>query len=66
MNSELKKNDKTVYVKYRDKLCMFYPDKVIENSDEIKGKVVFIERGSYNPNSWYVDITVSKNDIIYN
>ena len=60
------KNSKYLQIMYRGQKCPFIPNKDNVDSHNIKGKVVFIEKGSYNPNGWYINIVISKNEILEN
>ena len=57
---------KNIFIMYRGQRCPFMPNEDNKDPNNIKGLVIFIEKGSYNPNSWYTNITVSKNDILPN
>ena len=52
-----------LFVMYNNQKCLFIPNNDYSSFNEIKGKVVYIERGAYNPSGWYRDIVVSKKDI---
>lgn len=52
---------------YKDVKCSFIPDSnacFSELPDNIKGKVLYLESGEYNPTGWYKEIIVKKKDII--
>lgn len=48
---------------YNNIKCKFIPDNN-NNISEVKEKVIYIDSGSYNPNYWYKNVTVSVNKII--
>lgn len=52
---------------YKDVKCSFIPDsnaRFSELPDNIKGKVLYLESGEYNPTGWYKELIVKKKDII--
>ena len=57
-------NKDKMYIMYNDIKCKFIPDNNNNNISEVKGKVLYIDKGSYNPNYWYKDVIVNVNKII--
>ena len=57
-------NKDKMYIMYNDIKCTFIPENNNNNSKEVKGKVLYIDSGSYNPNYWYKNVTVSVDKII--
>lgn len=55
-------------IMYKNTLCEFIPflhfsfDKI---PNTVKGKVVYVDIGEYNPLGWFHDVVVNKEDIIY-
>ena len=55
-------------IMYNNTLCEFIPSpncSLDEIPDTIKGKVVYVNIGEYNPLGWFHDVIVNKEDIIY-
>ena len=58
-------NKDKMYIMYNNIKCKFIPDNNNNNNvSEVKGKVLYIDSGSYNPNYWYKNVTVSVDKII--
>ena len=69
MNSFIESIGKSEFkIMYKDTLCEFIPSlncSLDEIPDTIKGKVVYVNTGEYNPSGWFHDVIVNKEDIIY-
>ena len=59
-------------IMYNNTLCEFIPSlnlnlncSLDEIPDTVKGKVVYVNIGEYNPLGWFHDVIVNKEDIIY-
>ena len=68
MNSFIESIGKSEFkIMYKDTLCEFIPSlncSLDEIPDTIKGKVVYVNTGEYNPSGWFHDVIVNKEDII--
>ena len=69
MNSLVESIGKSEFrIMYNNTLCEFIPslnyslDKI---PNTVKGKVVYVNIGEYNPVGWFHDVIVNKEDIIY-
>ena len=69
MNSFVESIGKSeVRIMYNNTLCEFIPSpncSLDEIPDTIKGKVVYVNIGEYNPLGWFHDVVVNKEDIVY-
>ena len=69
MNSLIESIGKSEFkIMYKNTLCEFIPNinfSFNEIPDTVKGKVVYINIGEYNPAGWFYDVIVNKEDIIY-
>ena len=69
MNSLVESIGKSEFrIMYNNTLCEFIPSpncSLDEIPDTIKGKVVYVNIGEYNPLGWFHDVIVNKEDIIY-
>ena len=69
MNSFVESIGKSEFrIMYNNTLCEFIPSpncSLDEIPDTIKGKVVYVNIGEYNPLGWFHDVIVNKEDIIY-
>ena len=69
MNSLVESIGKSEFrIMYNNTLCEFIPFpncSLDEIPDTIKGKVVYVNIGEYNPLGWFHDVIVNKEDIIY-
>ena len=69
MNSFIESIGKSEFkIMYKNTLCEFIPSlncSLDEIPDTIKGKVVYVNAGEYNPSGWFHDVIVNKEDIIY-
>ena len=69
MNSLVESIGKSEFrIMYNNTLCEFIPSpncSLDEIPDTIKGKVVDVNIGEYNPLGWFHDVIVNKEDIIY-
>ena len=69
MNSFVESIGKSEFrIMYKNTLCEFIPYlncSLDEIPDTIKGKVVYVNVGEYNPLGWFHDVIVNKEDIIY-
>ena len=68
MNSLVESIGKSEFrIMYNNTLCEFIPSpncSLDEIPDTIKGKVVYVNIGEYNPLGWFHDVIVNKEDII--
>ena len=58
--------DNKYYVNYRGSECKFIPlikKDIKELPNLVKGKVLFIDKGEYNPLGWYKELTINKKEI---
>ena len=69
MNSLVESIGKSEFrIMYNNTLCEFIPslncslDKI---HNTVKGKVVYVNIGEYNPLGWFHDVIVNEEDIIY-
>ncbi len=69
MNSLVESIGKSEFrIMYNNTLCEFIPSpncSLDEIPDTVKGKVVYVNIGEYNPLGWFHDVIVNKEDIIY-
>ena len=69
MNSLVESIGKSEFrIMYNNTLCEFIPSpncSLDEIPDTIKGKVVYVNIGEYNPLGWFHDVIVNKEDIVY-
>lgn len=69
MNSLVESIGKSEFrIMYNNTLCEFIPSpncSLDEIPDTVKGKVVYVNIGEYNPVGWFHDVIVNKEDIIY-
>ena len=69
MNSLVESIGKSEFrIMYNNTLCEFIPSpncSLDERPDTVKGKVVYVNIGEYNPVGWFHDVIVNKEDIIY-
>ena len=69
MNSLVESIGKSEFrIMYNNTLCEFIPSpncSLDEIPDTIKGKVVYVNIGEYNPLGWFHDVIVNKEDVIY-
>ena len=69
MNSLVESIGKSEFrIMYNNTLCEFIPSpncSLDEIPDTVKGKVVYVNIGEYNPLGWFHDVIVKKEDIIY-
>lgn len=69
MNSLVESIGKSEFrIMYNNALCEFIPSpncSLDEIPDTVKGKVVYVNIGEYNPVGWFHDVIVNKEDIIY-
>ena len=69
MNSLVESIGKSEFrIMYNNTLCEFIPSlnyPLDEIPDTVKGKVVYVNIGEYNPLGWFHDVIVNKEDIIY-
>ena len=69
MNSLVESIGKSEFrIMYNNTLCEFIPSpncSLDEIPDTVKGKVVYVNIGEYNPLGWFRDVIVNKEDIIY-
>ena len=69
MNSLVESIGKSEFrIMYNNTLCEFIPSpncSLDEIPDTIKGKVVYVNIGEYNPLGWFHDVVVNKEDIVY-
>ena len=69
MNSLVESIGKSEFrIMYNNTLCEFIPSpncSLEKIPDTIKGKVVYVNIGEYNPLGWFHDVIVNKEDIIY-
>ena len=69
MNSLVESIGKSEFrIMYNNTLCEFIPSlncSLDEIPDTVKGKVVYVNIGEYNPVGWFHDVIVNKKDIIY-
>ena len=69
MNSLVESIGKSEFrIMYNNTLCEFIPSpncSLDEIPDTIKGKVVYVNIGEYNPLGWLHDVIVNKEDVIY-
>ena len=69
MNSLVESIGKSEFrIMYNNTLCEFIPSPICsldEIPDTVKGKVVYVNIGEYNPLGWFHDVIVNKEDIIY-
>ena len=69
MNSLVESIGKSEFrIMYNNTLCEFIPSpncSLDEIPDTVKGKVVYVNIGEYNPLGWFHNVIVNKEDIIY-
>ena len=69
MNSLVESIGKSEFrIMYNNTLCEFIPSpncSLDEIPDTVRGKVVYVNIGEYNPLGWFHDVIVNKEDIIY-
>ena len=69
MNSLVESIGKSEFrIMYNNTLCEFIPSpncSLDEIPDTVKGKVVYVNIGEYNPLGWFHDVIVNKEDIMY-
>ena len=69
MNSLVESIGKSEFrIMYNNTLCEFIPSpncSLDEIPDTVKGKVVYVNIGEYNPLGWFHDVIVNKEDYIY-
>ena len=69
MNSLVESIGKSEFrIMYNNTLCEFIPSpncSLDEIPDTVKGKVVYVNIGEYNPLGWFHDVIVNKEDIVY-
>ena len=69
MNSLVESIGKSEFrIMYNNTLCEFIPSpncSLDEIPDTVKGKVVYVNIGEYNPVGWFHDVIVNKEDVIY-
>ena len=69
MNSLVESIGKSEFrIMYKNTLCEFIPSpncSLDEIPDTVKGKVVYMNIGEYNPLGWFHDVIVNKEDIVY-
>ena len=69
MNSLVESIGKSEFrIMYNNTLCEFIPSpncSLDEIPDTVKGKVVYVNIGEYNPLGWFHDVIFNKEDIIY-
>ena len=69
MNSLVESIGKSEFrIMYNNTLCEFIPSpncSLDEIPDTVKGKVVYMNIGEYNPLGWFHDVVVNKEDIVY-
>ena len=69
MNSLVESIGKSEFrIMYNNTLCEFIASlncSLDEIPDTVKGKVVYVNIGEYNPLGWFHDVIVNKEDIIY-
>ena len=67
MNSLVESIGKSEFrIMYNNTLCEFIPSpncSLDEIPDTVKGKVVYVNIGEYNPLGWFHDVIVNKEDI---
>ena len=69
MNSLVESIGKSEFrIMYNNTLCEFIPSlnyPLDEIPDTIRGKVLYVNIGEYNPVGWFHDVIVNKEDVIY-